>query len=289
MNSVTFQILSSFFFSLLGMEIKYFSNQINIESIVFYRCLLGFIIVTLIILIKEKGMKSLKTKNFKIHILRASFGTSAMLFGYSALLYIPLAQATAIGFTKTFFVILLATLFLKEKFQKSNLILAIFGFIGVYYSISPDDINHIYGSFLCLAAALCVACGIISISYLSKKEETLTILFYHSFISTIITLIIFRSSLDYLSLSNYFGVIIICITALSGQYFNIKSYRDGKTSKIIIIGYTRILFSFLLGYFIFSEKLDFSQLFGLLIIILTTLSTLKVKKRIRDKDKDSLG
>ena len=78
-------------------------------------------------------------------------------------------------------------------------------------------------------------------------------------------------------------------TALSGQYFNIKSYRDGKTSKIIIIGYTRILFSFLLGYFIFSEKLDFSQLFGLLIIILTTLSTLKVKKRIRDKDKDSLG
>ena len=133
-----------------------------------------------------------------------------MLFGYSSLLYISLAQATAIGFTKTFFVILLATLFLKEKFEKSNLILAIFGFLGVYFSISPDDIDHIYGCFLCLAAALCVACGIISISYLSKKEETLTILFYHSFISTIIILIIFRSSLDYLSLSNYFGVILIC-------------------------------------------------------------------------------
>ena len=289
MNSVTFQILSSFFFSLLGMEIKYFSNQINIESIVFYRCLLGFIIVSLIILIKEKRMTSLKTKNLKIHILRASFGTCAMLFGYSSLLYIPLAQATAIGFTKTFFVILLATLFLKEKFEKSNLILAIFGFLGVYFSISPDDIDHIYGCFLCLAAALCVACGIISISYLSKKEETLTILFYHSFISTIIILIIFRSSLDYLSLSNYFGVILICITALSGQYFNIKSYKNGKTPKIIIIGYTRIFFSFLLGYFAFNEKLDFSQLFGLLIIIFATLSTLKTNKKIRDKDKDSLG
>ena len=97
--------------------------------------------------------------------------------------------------------------FFKEKFEKSNLILAIFGFIGVYYSISPDDIESYLWVLSMLAAALCVACGIISISYLSKKEETLTILFYHSFISTIITLIIFRSSLDYLSLSNYFGVI----------------------------------------------------------------------------------
>ena len=279
MNSVFFQILSSFCFSLLGMEIKYFSNQINIESIVFYRCLLGLIIVTLIILIKEREITSLKTKNLKIHILRASFGTCAMLFGYSALLYIPLAQATAIGFTKTFFVILLASLFLKEKFEKSNLFLAIFGFLGVYFSINPDELYDIYGSFLCLIAALCVACGIISISYLSKKEKTLTILFYHSFISTIITFIIFRSSLDYLSLSNYYGIIIICITALSGQYFNIKSYRNGKTSKIIIIGYTRIIFSFLLGYFAFSEKLNVSQLLGLLIIVLTTVSTLKINKK----------
>ena len=103
------------------MEIKYFSNQINIESIVFYRCLLGFIIVTLIILIKEKGMKSLKTKNFKIHILRASFGTSAMLFGYSALLYIPLAQATAIGFTKTFFCYSSCNLFFKRKIPKNQI------------------------------------------------------------------------------------------------------------------------------------------------------------------------
>ena len=63
-------------------------------------------------------------------------------------------------------------------------------------------------------------------------------------------------------------MIVICITALSGQYSNIKSYRDGITSKIIIIGYTRILFSFLLGYFVFSDTPDIFTVIGVLIIII---------------------
>lgn len=275
MRAIGSQILSSLFFSILGMEIKFFSNEINIESIVFYRCLFGFLVISCVILINTNRFSLLKTENFKIHFLRAIFGTGAMLFGYSALKYVPLAQATAIGFVKIFFVIILATLFLKEKLKKSNLLLAIFGFLGVYLSVNPDSLNNLYGSFLCLIASAFVAGGIISISFLSKREETLSILFYNSFLSALITLMIFNNSIKLLTLTNYYGILIICITALSGQFFNIFSYREGKTSRIVIIGYIRILFSFLLGFFILGEKLDTIQILGLLIIILTTLFTAK--------------
>lgn len=275
MRAIGSQILSSLFFSILGMEIKFFSNAINIESIVFYRCLFGFLVISFIILTKKDRPNLLKTENFKIHFLRAIFGTGAMLFGYSALKYVPLAQATAIGFIKTFFVILLATIFLKEKFKKTNLLLAIFGFLGVYLSVNPDSSNSLYGSFLCLLASAFVAGGIISISFLSKREGTLSILFYNSLLSALITLVIFNNSIELLTLNNYYAILFICITAMSGQFFNIDSYREGKTSKIVIIGYVRILFSFLLGFYIFGEELSTIQILGLLVIILTTLFVAK--------------
>ena len=52
-----------------------------------------------------------------------------------------------------------------------------------------------------------------------------------------------------------------------GQYFNIESYRDEKASSVILISYTRIIFSTVLGFLFFNEKVSFIALFGILIVL----------------------
>mgnify|MGYP001310595352 CR=1 FL=1 len=64
---------------------------------------------------KKDSAKLIYTQNMAIQFLRAFFGTIAMFFGYSALTFIPIAQASVISFTKVFFVSLLASLILKEN------------------------------------------------------------------------------------------------------------------------------------------------------------------------------
>ena len=53
---------------------------------------------------------------------------------------------------------------------------------------NPDQIDSQTGLYMALFSSICVSGGIISISYLSKREETSKILFYHSVISSIIFL-----------------------------------------------------------------------------------------------------
>ena len=250
-----YQIISCFFFSLLGLQIKIISQNQNIETIVFYRSLLGIIFITLIsFFLKKKISKFLVTKNLKIHFLRAIFGMLAMYFGYKALTLITLSQASTIGFAKVFFTTLIATYLFKEKFGVWNIFLILLGFLGIYLICLPSNTINETGFYMSLFSALCVSGGIVSISYLSKKDDTLVIIFFHSTISCIGFLLIFINEINFKIDNSFLGITLITLTALIGQYFNAESYKIAQTNQIVIMSYTRIFFSTLLGFWFLDEQ-----------------------------------
>ena len=279
MRAIYSQILSSFFFSLLGLQIKISSANLNIETIIFYRCLIGFIVSYLLILFFSQKNKYLVTHNFKNQILRAVCGTLAMFFGYKALKFITLAQASTISFTKIFFVFLLATVFLKEKLSAAKISLSIVGFSGVFLISSSKLPEANLGISMALLGSFFVAMGIVLMSYMSKKDETLTIIFYHSFFSCLMIGIIFFKKITFVSVENFILLLSISLTALLAQYFNTESYKKNNANFIILFGYSRIIFSILFGYFFLNELISVNQFIGLIIIIITTLTATKVKEK----------
>lgn len=276
-KKICFQILSSFLFAFMGAQIKYLSDYLDTEIIVFYRCLIGTIIIFLVIISKKKKKSFFKSHNLAIQILRSIFGLLAMYFGYTSLTLISLPQATSISFTKVFFVSILSIFFLNEKFNSKIFFFSIIGFFGVFLIVEPEQLNNYYGFWLSIFSALFVGLGIISISFLSQKNETLTILFYHSFFSLIFSAIIFYKFISIIDLENFLKLFFITITAILGQFFNTESYKNIETTKIIFFSYSRIIFSSLLGYFIFSNNLTFSFFVGSVIIIVSSLFLTKDK------------
>ena len=266
-----FQIISCFFFALLGVQIKMSLVENNIENIVFYRSFFGAIILFLLILFrKEKCLIILKTQNIKIHLLRSFFGILAMYFGYKSLLYISLAQASTVGFSKVFFTCILASLIFSEKLDFKTVLLILTGFFGIILIANPGQINDSTGIYMSLFSAICVSGGIISISYLSKSEKTTTILFYHSILSTLVFLIIFFDQITFSFNSDLFNYVSLTINALLGQYFNTESYKDISTNKVVIQSYSRIIFSTIFGFFFFSEKIYLLNIVGIVIVIFTS-------------------
>ncbi|MDC3090917.1 DMT family transporter [Rickettsiales bacterium] len=280
-NSFSLQIISSFFFSVLGMEIKILGEKLITEDIVFYRCLFGTVIIFFIVIFKEKDLKLLYTKNINIQFLRALFGTIAMYFGYSALNLIPLAQASTISFTKVFFVSILATLFLKEIIRKNIFISSLVGFVGIFIIINPTEFNNLYGSSLSIISAFFVAGGIICSSVLIKKHRAITIIFYHSIFSTFICLVLFNTKLGLINFTDFLSLTLITITALIGQFFNTMSYKSGEASVIVIAGYTRVLFSFLLGFLVLNENLDVNFFIGTIFILFSAFLVKSYHKKNR--------
>ena len=266
-----YQIISCFFFALLGLQIKLQLKESSIEDIVFHRSLFGTLILFFFLIFRKGNIKEVfKTKNFNIHLIRSIFGILAMFFGYKSLIYLSLAQASTIGFTKVFFTCIISSIIFMEKIRISVFFSIIFGFLGIFLITNPDQINSKLGLYMSLFSALCVSGGIISISYLSKKDKTITILLYHSIMSTIIFFTIFNNKIN-LTLSDItIKYILLTFTALAGQFFNTESYKNDKTQKVVILSYSRIIFSTIFGFFFFNDKISLINLFGVFIVILTT-------------------
>ena len=266
-----YQIISCFFFAILGVQIKISLLKDSIENLVFYRSFFGVLILLMTILVNQKRMFYLiNPGDIKIHIFRCICGVSAMYFGYQSLMFLSLAQASTIGFTKVFFTCLISSLIFSEKLNFKLIVLIFLGFLGIVLISKPGQIEINSGLYMALFSAMCVSGGIISISYLSKREETLTILFYHSLFSTIIFFLIFYSKISIQSFDLIGSYLLITLTALLGQYFNTESYKNFETKNVVILSYSRIIFSTMFGFMFFNEQLDVISLLGILVVCLTS-------------------
>ncbi len=266
-----YQIISCFFFAILGVQIKISLLKDSIENLVFFRSSFGVLILLMIILLNQKReFYLINYGNIKIHIFRCICGVSAMYFGYQSLMFLSLAQASTIGFTKVFFTCLISSLIFSEKLNLKLIVLIFFGFFGIVLISKPGQIEIHSGLYMALFSAICVSGGIISISYLSKKEETLTILFYHSLFSTIIFFSIFYSKISFQSFDLIGSYFLITLTALLGQYFNTESYKNFETKNVVILSYSRIIFSTMFGFMFFNEQIDIMSLLGILVVCLTS-------------------
>ena len=212
-----YQIISCFFFSLLGYQIKFELNFTTIENIVFYRSFFGTILLLFFFFFKNFNpqIKKIVSKNFWLHLLRSIFGVMAMYFGYNSLNYLTLSQASTVSFTKVFFSSILAFIIFKEKISLKIFFLLIFGLLGVILISEPQQFENNLGLYMALFSSLCVSGGIISISYLTKLEDTNNILLYHSFFSSIIFFLLFNQQIVFSYSSNYLSYMYYsCSTAV---------------------------------------------------------------------------
>ena len=266
-----YQIISCFFFALLGVMIKKSLDDHSIENIVFFRSFFGSLIVLFFILSTKKKISSfLPTQNFSVHLFRCIFGVSAMYFGYKSLLYLTLAQASTIGFTKVFFTCLVSSFVFSEKLNLKTCFLILSGFLGIMLITNPDQVDDQKGLYMALFSSICVSGGIISISYLSKREETSKILFYHSVMSSIIFFLIFKDKISIEWSVLFLDYLFITLAALLGQYFNTESYKNSETKNVVILSYTRIIFSAIFGFLFFNEQISLINLLGILVIVITS-------------------
>ena len=105
-------MLASMVFSVMAVLIKLLGQHLHITQILLVRQIGMTILVAPAILKNFPG--SLRSERLGLQLLRVVCALVAMLCGFTALIYLPLADATAIFFAKSFFVTILAVIFLGE-------------------------------------------------------------------------------------------------------------------------------------------------------------------------------
>lgn len=133
---IAFVVAGVLAISLNDMLIKRLSGSYPLHEIVFIRSFIG-ILISLVIVQYEGGMRILRTRDPIAHIVRGLLIVVANMTYFVALAALPLADATALFFAAPLFITLLSIPILKEKVGPLRLTAVVVGFGGVLLMQRP--------------------------------------------------------------------------------------------------------------------------------------------------------
>lgn len=271
-------MLSSFaVYSVMVGSIKHVGATIPLVEILMIRQ----IIMTLIIMLLARGsvIALMRTSRPGLQIVRGVITLASMLCGFIAIIHIPLAQATAIGFCQVFFVTIAAVIVLKEHVDLRRWIATIIGFAGVIIMLDPstDGLNiFALGS---IGGALFGAGITVSVRMMASSERTETILLYQGAVLMVILAVPTWLWWTPPTASEWMWLIILSVFGTAGQWLVTKAFQVGEAAALAPLDFSRLLISCFTGYVFFSEIPALTTWIGAAIVIGATLYTIRKNAR----------
>jgi len=242
--------------------------------------------VTQILLVRQVGMtlmlapflatnfpESLKTNHLPLQLARIALALIAMLAGFTAVVNMPLADATSIAFAKSFFVTIFAVFILKETVGWYRWSAVFVGFIGVLIMVRPGTEGFSMYGVLAITGAAAAGLVMVIIRKLTRIDAPATILAYQAIGVGLIMVI--PAIIQWVPPTPTEWMLLAGIGVVSyfAQKANILAYTYGEASLLASLDYIRLLYATLFGWLLFSELPGSSTITGAAIIIVASVYT----------------
>ena len=251
LKGVLFLLLASVLFSLMALLIKILGQHLHITQILLIRQL-GMVLMVMPAIVKHFP-GSLRSSRPGLQLLRLVFALIAMLGGFTAVIYLPLADATAIFFAKSFFITIFAVLFLKETVGIYRWSAILVGFVGVMIMLQPGTDNFSIYSLAALAGAAGAGALMILLRILSQSDSADTILTWSAL--GIAAAMAIPGTYYWQAPTNFEWILLIVLAVSSyfGQRSNIFAFKYGEASLLASLDYIRLLWATLFGFLVFAH------------------------------------
>jgi len=221
------------------------------------------------------------------HVSRAAIGLTTMVLAFSALAYLPLAEATTIGFAAPLFAVILSALVLKEPVGRHRWTAVLLGFAGVVIVMRPES-SHLppIGLALAITAAFGVGIVTITIRQIGRTEGTQTTVLWFSLLSMLaLAPFLFIGGKPH-DPTTWAILLALGLFGGCGQLFLTSSLRFAPVSSVVPFDYSQLLWAVLLGWWIFDTHPPTTTWAGAAVIIGSGLYTVYREHRLgRDKPK----
>jgi drug/metabolite transporter (DMT)-like permease len=274
-------MLAAFGFTIMTVLIKYLGARLHVTQILFLRQV-GMTLMVMPTLIR--GFPgSIRSTRPGLQVARIGLALIAMTTGFTAIIHMPLADATAIGFAKSFFVTLFAILILHETVRIRRWSATIIGFLGVLLMLQPGTAGFsIYGLYAVIAAAA-AGCVMVIIRLLSRNDAAVTILTYQAVgvgIAMALPAIIYWQPP---TAFEWILIVAIGIVSYFAQKCNIYAYKWGEASLLASLDYVRLIYATLLGFLVFGDLPGVYTWVGAAIIVAASIYIVHREAQLRKR------
>ena len=253
-------------------------------ELIFYRFVFG-LPPLLAWMAMTRNFGAWRTQRPLAHVTRGVLGLGTMALAFSALAYLPLAEATTIGFVAPLFSVILSALVLSEPVGRHRWSAVALGFIGVIVVMQPAG-SHLppVGLALALLSALGVAAVTITIRQMGRTESTPTTVLWFTLFSMLVSGLLLPFFGRAHSGAEWLLLAALGLSGGLGQLFLTSSLRFAPVAVVVPFDYVQLLWAVLLGWAIWGMQPVATSWAGAAVIIGSGLYTVYREHRLgRDK------
>ena len=175
-RAMLMMLVAMFMFTGMGIFIKLAAQHVHVMEIVFFRNLLGVLIIGPFLF--RTGISEIRMNRPGLFLGRAAINFIGMFCGFTSVTLIPLAENTALSFTSPIFVTIGAVIFLGEVIRLRRIMAILIGFAGALIILQPGFSEVSLGAFLALASALSIAMAVLLVKKMTATETSMSIVFW---------------------------------------------------------------------------------------------------------------
>ena len=280
-KGIIYMLLGALISALNGAISKILADDISAMEIVFFRNLIG---VVLVLYALKHTPPTLTGGKWYLLITRGVFGFSAMILSFYTITTIPLGEAITLNKTSPLFVTILAYYLLKEKLNKTTLFALAIGFSGVILIAKPVGLGISYEHFLGILGGFFAAAAYTTIKKIKDIYDARVIVLSFVGLGALLPALFFISApyvnvpeavsflfptFSYPNSPKVWALITFMgIISVVSQWLLTKAYSATNLSIIGVISYTNIPFAVGFGWMLgdsFPRGLTFLGI-GLIIL-----------------------
>jgi drug/metabolite transporter (DMT)-like permease len=267
-------MISAFFgFAVMMSSIKAIGTAVPLPQVLVIRQIIMTVLLLPLFMHDMKG--ALETSHLGLHILRGFCSLGAMLFGFTALVHVPLADVTALGFSQVLFVTVAAVLLLKEQVGPRRWAATAIGFVGVLIMLRPGGEGTNVYALLALIGAGFGAGITITVRMLAQSEKTATIMLYQA---VVLMAALLPPTVEWWvppTAWEWFLMLLIGVFGTMGQWLVTKAFQVGEAAALAPLDFVRLLIATAMGFFLFNEIPDLMTALGASIVVGATIYTMR--------------
>jgi len=246
--------------------VKILANDYEITQIVWARYVFHGL-VTVLIFLRFGFVKLTKPTRPWLHMLRSALMLIATTLYFSALRFLPLADAVAIHFIAPILITAFSIPILKEKVGPRRWAAIFVGFVGTIIIIRPGTVGMHWAALLPLGTAICYAVYQILTRIASRTDSTQTNLFWTSAFGILATSFCVPFFWTPPSATGWSMMIALGGIYGLGHYLLIRGLEIAPASRLAPFIYTQIIWATILGFAIFNQLPDQLTILGVCIVI----------------------
>ena len=244
------------------------SGDLPVFEKAFFRNFVAIIVVSASVIAHHTPVRVERPVRLYV-LLRCVFGTAGLLLNFYAIDRLDLADANMLNKLSPFFAILFSRFLLRERIRPAQALAVAGAFLGALLIIKPAGTNMAFmpalgGFFGGMGAGAAYTC--LRKATNGGADSRIIVLCFSCF-SCLVTIPFIAADFVMPSAEQFFLLILCGCCGAGGQFSITAAYRFAPAREISVYDYTQVIFSAVLGFFLFDQIPDVWSFLGYAVII----------------------